>query len=301
MNRLPAQAFPWRAFAVLVVLIGISQAGRWLPTIGFDFATARLIYWMLAPLGLAGYAYGFRWLPRSFWRAYSLIFTVEIAIRLARYAWTLVARLFELPDDNRHATPTILLALALAVALCVALLRYGGWLKTPARPLPPSAQKPKVDIAAWFKRSSTTKEHAARYPMLLCVLASLAGAAVVMIVLGLWLGQWSLEFALIGFPFALLAFVFGGRSLAEKLSLAGKDTIVRGSAIGASIGILVSGSATFALAATLIGDALIERPGGLITILAVALIGTPIGAVYGAATGAALILLGRRVARAGSR
>lgn len=298
MERVQPQSLAWRAFAVVVVLFGVSQGGRLLPGAGFDFATVRLVYWSLALAGLVGYAFGFRWLPQSFWRAYALLFAVEITIRLAPFARAPVAGLFDVPEANRHATPIILLALALTAAVCVALLRYGGWLRTPAGGATASEQKAKAAFAALFKRKpANRRRRASKYPMPLCVFASLAGAAALMVVMQAWLGQWSYGFALVGFPFALLAFAVGGRSLAEKLASAGKDTLVRGTVIGASIGVLVSGLAAAAFSAVIFSDAPLGFSDGLKAALFAALIAAPIGAVYGAGTGAALILLGRRRAR----
>lgn len=131
MERLPAQSVAWRLFAAFIVLLLLilSPLRPAMPGAGLNWAGIRTIYWSFAILGLLGYAYGFRILPRSFWRVYALLFTTEITIRFVTMAgWVPVARLLGIPAASRHGTLTILFALWLIATTCVALLRYGGWL-----------------------------------------------------------------------------------------------------------------------------------------------------------------------------
>ncbi|WP_118858302.1 hypothetical protein [Sphingomonas mesophila] len=294
MVRPEAQSLAWRAFAVVVGLLGAAHAGSMLSGAGFDLATIRVLYWSLAPVGLAGYAFGFRWLPPSFWRAYALLFTIEITIRLAAVAWKPLAPLFGLSGESRHSTATVLIALTLVAVTCVALLRHGGWLKTPVRPVMPGKPAWKVAIAAFLKRCRNAEPRVSSYSLFVCGFAALAGAAAVLVVMRLWLSNWAFGLASIGFPFALLAFALGGRWLAENLRSKGKATILRGAAIGALVGTLVSWLVIFFILAMVAGPLATSRE-GLAALFGIGLFVTPIGVVYGTATGAALILLGRRM------
>ena len=134
MERLPVQSVPWRLFAgfIVVLLTSVAWTNPIIPDAGLNWAGVETVYWSLAVVGLIGYAYGFRVLPRTFWRVYALIFTIDITVRFAiRVVWPQIARLFGFAQASRHDLLTILIGLGLVATACVALLRYGGWLKRP--------------------------------------------------------------------------------------------------------------------------------------------------------------------------
>jgi hypothetical protein len=137
MERVQVQSIPWRLFAasVVVLLAILARTNPITGSAGLNWETVKTLYWSIAILGLVCYAYGFRVLPRTFWRAYALIFTIDVTIRFAtRIGWPLIAPLFGFPQASRHDLLIVLIGLGLIATTCVALLRYGGWLKRPADP-----------------------------------------------------------------------------------------------------------------------------------------------------------------------
>ena len=118
MERLPAQALGWRLFAVFVALIlaVLSLASPVLPPPGFTLEGAKTVYWLIAPIGLLGYAFGWRLFGVTFWKFYAVIFTVEITLRFLRLGPTL---------SSRPAWLVALVFLAI-VMMCVALLRHAN-------------------------------------------------------------------------------------------------------------------------------------------------------------------------------
>ena len=85
---------------------------------GLNWYTAKAIYWLIAPAGLLGYAFGFRLLSVTFWRVYAVIFTVEVALR-----WV---RLIVSSEGARYGTLTTVLGLGIFALVCLALLRYAN-------------------------------------------------------------------------------------------------------------------------------------------------------------------------------
>lgn len=123
MERLPAQSALWRGFAlfVLVLLVLMSATGFAVST---GWEAARAIYWLCAPLGLIGYAFGFRVLSVTFWRVYAVIFALEISIRTAPFAWLLPSRVLDQVDGSRLGSFTILFGTVCIALTCLALFRY---------------------------------------------------------------------------------------------------------------------------------------------------------------------------------
>ena len=145
IEKLPAQPVRWRLFAAIILLLLVVMAlspRPIMPGAGLNMAGAKAVYWSCAILGLVGYAYGFRVLPRMFWRIYALLFTIEIGTRfMLKVAWPAVMALFGLTEASRHGPLMILFGLGLIVTTCLALLRYGGWLKASVdRSSPPSLE-----------------------------------------------------------------------------------------------------------------------------------------------------------------
>jgi hypothetical protein len=259
-----------------------------IPGAGLNWEGAKAIYWSFGLVGLLGYAYGFRVLSETFWRVYALIFTADIAFRfMTKVGWVPVARLFGLPQESRHGTLTILFALGLVTTTCVALLRYGGWLKKPTRIKGSSKIQPSSIVERiWIKDQLSP-----RYSLVRCALASLAGAVFSAFVARVYFGEWTLGFSTIEFLVALLGLVFGGRRLANRLAVQGKDTALRGVAIGASLGALAGAFIALLFAGVLLGGTLFASPTSL---LAVGLLGVPFGLLEGAVVGGVLILLGQQ-------
>lgn len=123
MERLPVQSALWRGFALLFVALLALMAGK-----GFAVTTgweaARALYWLIAPLGLLGYAFGFRLLSVTFWRVYAALVTAEITIRIAPFAWLPISRALGQADSSRHGNFIILFASAGVALTCLALFRY---------------------------------------------------------------------------------------------------------------------------------------------------------------------------------
>ena len=105
-----------------------------------------------------------------------------------------------------------------------------------------------------------------------------------------YLGQPGLVFAPVEVLLAFTALVVGGRGLANRLAAHGKDTMVRGAAIGAMLGAIVAAVTAILFAGALLGSTLLTSWKWL---WAVGLLGVPFGLVSGAATGLTLVLLGR--------
>ena len=284
---------PWRLYAAIVVLLLLVmvQRGPLMPGAGLNWEGAQAAYWSLAPIGLVGYAYGFRILSQTFWRVYALIFTADITIRaMAKVGWVPLARLLGFPEESRHGTFTIILGLGLIAATCLALLRYGGWLKAPARVSSTVRSSPIVETTSVVERSSTEDQPGRRYSFALCALASLAGAAISSVVRWTYLGELGLVFAPVEVLRAFMALVLGGRGLANRLAANGKDTMVRGAAMGAGLGTIVAAAVAILFAGALLGSSLLTSWTAL---WAAGLLGVPFGLVNGAATGLPLVLLGR--------
>jgi hypothetical protein len=117
MERIETQSLAWRLFAILVVLVlALTQFVRpSVPALGLDFQTAKIVYWLMAPIGLIGYAYGVRFFGETFWKFYSVIFTVDIVWRMIRV----------MPAGG-HSVPLVIVVFAAIGLTCVALMRYGN-------------------------------------------------------------------------------------------------------------------------------------------------------------------------------
>jgi hypothetical protein len=293
MERLQTRSISWRLYAVFVVLLLLLLVQRRpvIPGAGLNWEGAKAVYWSFALLGLVGYAYGFRFLSQTFWRVYALIFTVDITSRfVAKVGWVPVARLFGHPEESRHGTFTILLGLGFIAITCLALLRYGGWLKEPPGASSVAEGSSTIESST-VERMWPKDQRSSRYSLVQCAMASLAGAIFSAFVARMYFGQWNLAFAAIEFIVAFLALVCGGRSLANRLAARGKDTVLRGVAIGASLGALAAAFIAALFAAVLLGGTLSANPASL---PAIGMLGVPFGLVNGAVVGAALILLGQR-------
>ena len=126
MERVAVQPLAWRLFAVFVALLLalVGLASPVIPAPGFTLAGAKAIYWLLAPLGLLGYAYGFRLFGQTFWRFYAVIFTAEIALRFGRLILT----------GSSHPAWLMALVFAAIVLICLALLRHANIIGAGDRP-----------------------------------------------------------------------------------------------------------------------------------------------------------------------
>ena len=126
MERTAVQSLPWRLFAVFTVLLLalVALVSRDLPAPSFSYQGAKAVYWLLAPLGLLGFAFGFRLIGRTFWRFYAVTFSIEITLRFARLAHAPTAH-----------SPWLVIPVAAATALlCVALLRHAELISRRERP-----------------------------------------------------------------------------------------------------------------------------------------------------------------------
>lgn len=294
MERLQAQSISWRLYAATVVLLLLIAVQRRpiIPGAGLNWEGAKAVYWSFGILGLVGHAYGFRFLSQTFWRAYALLFVADITIRFtAKFGWVPVARLFGYPDGSRHSTLIILLGFGLIAATCVALLRYGGWLKAPPVASSIAEHESGTELSEKIERAWSKPDCSSRYSLADCALASLAGAAGSAVLTRIWIGNWSVGFAALEFVVAFLTLACGGRALANRLAAEGKDIVLRGTVIGLAIGALVAASIAILLAGALLGGSLFTSPASLALM---ALMGAPFGAVDGAMVGCVLILLGRR-------
>lgn len=123
MERRPVQSRWWRVFAmfVLAVLLLASTKATFADT---AWEAARSVYWLMAPLGLLGYAFGFRVLPVFFWRVYAVIFVLEITIRAVPFAMLVVARALGQTDNSQHNSLLIVSLLVCIALIGFALLRY---------------------------------------------------------------------------------------------------------------------------------------------------------------------------------
>jgi len=126
MEQTSRPGLRWRVFAVIVAILLLLVS--WISPVtgpaGLTWNTVKTVYWLMAPLGLLGYAFGFRLVGLTFWRAYAVIFVLEITIRMSRFVWVLVERAAGWPADDRHSTSIILFALGCTILICIALLRH---------------------------------------------------------------------------------------------------------------------------------------------------------------------------------
>jgi hypothetical protein len=118
MERLPPQSPVWRAFALFVLLFLLMVASEDGPEITSAWDAAKAAYWLCAPLGLFGYAFGFRILPVSFWRVYAVIFTLQSVIRLV-----------DRSVGGGHDLSIILIFAAILAIIGLALFRYAGMVR----------------------------------------------------------------------------------------------------------------------------------------------------------------------------
>jgi hypothetical protein len=136
MGRTCQQSLWWRAYAIfavgfpLVMLLSKSAFSE----AGANWQTLKGAYWLLAPLGVLGYAFGFRIFSTNFWRVYAVLFTIESGVRCVRFLWVKAMPLIQSPGDRNPAIA--LVAVALFWLTCVALLRYAELLKGGRRPPP---------------------------------------------------------------------------------------------------------------------------------------------------------------------
>jgi hypothetical protein len=107
--------------ATCILLTSMSLIEPVFVGLGLNWYTAKAIYWLIAPAGLLGYAFGFRLLSVRFWRVYAVIFTAEIALRSMRLILS--------SEGARHGTLTTVLCLGMFALVCVALLRYANLLR----------------------------------------------------------------------------------------------------------------------------------------------------------------------------
>jgi hypothetical protein len=185
MERLPLQSLVWRAFALFVLLFLLLVASKDGPEITSAWGAAKAAYWLSAPLGLLGYAFGFRILPVSFWRVYSVIFTLESVIRLV-----------DRSVGGRHGLSTILIFAAILAIICLALFRYAGMVRggrTETRlPRPvPAPDWPKLRGAA----VQLAKHIFGRRGPLVGLLTAIGGASLI--------GSAVLAIAIVAIPFEL--------------------------------------------------------------------------------------------------
>ncbi len=126
MERLQPASWLWRTFAVIVVLLlsTIAQLTGDSGGIGLNWYSLRAAYWLLAVVGLVGYAFGRRLGSVRFWRVYALLFTAEMIVRCLPSAAVVMARAAGWPESSRHGTFSILFLLGCIALTAIALLRH---------------------------------------------------------------------------------------------------------------------------------------------------------------------------------
>jgi hypothetical protein len=119
MERIETQSLAWRIFAILVALtLALAEfVSSEPPRFELTFASAKMLYWLLAPAGLLGYAYGFRFFGQTFWKFYAVIFTIDIVWRMLRTV-----------SAGGHSVFLVVPVFAAIGLTCLALLRYGNLL-----------------------------------------------------------------------------------------------------------------------------------------------------------------------------
>jgi hypothetical protein len=144
----------WRLFAMAVALLLAATAllRPVQPAPGSIFEIARTAYWLLAPLGLLGYAFGFRVIGVTFWRFYAVIFTFEINWRFVR-----------LVREPSSPHPTLLVAVVwlAAAMMCLALLRHAELIGAKVRQngvdSPVVRSRPRGSAAASFAQPMSSR------------------------------------------------------------------------------------------------------------------------------------------------
>ena len=117
MERLPVQSKAWRISAVLIAaLLGLLGINSAIFGLAHPIGWAKAVYWLLAPLGLIGLAFGFRPIGKTFWRFYAVIFTIEVTLRTARV----------LLGSSSHPLWTNILFSAVIALICIALFKYAA-------------------------------------------------------------------------------------------------------------------------------------------------------------------------------
>lgn len=177
MERLPIQALRWRVFALLVALLLalISMRSPLVAAPSLTMAGAKTVYWLFAPLGLLGYAFGFRLFGQTFWRFYAVIFCMDITWRSARLMLTGPAR------------PPLVIAIAFFAIciMCLALLRHANLIGTNGSERGPTTQpsRPGVAVAASRARPPRSTHDGAAVRRLDYKRGALAGNGVLLLVL----------------------------------------------------------------------------------------------------------------------
>ena len=120
----------WRVFAIfMLLLVGVPKF------LGFLSAPSAAWLWQtptaLALGGLTAYAFGRVALPRLFWRVFAPLFSLYTMASGGRTLGKLVAA-----QSVRHVPGHYVWAVAVTLPVlfftCIALLRFAGWLSTPA-------------------------------------------------------------------------------------------------------------------------------------------------------------------------
>ena len=127
MERLPPAPGLWRLFAIIMLLILGAMAwtnAGFLGEIGINAITANLMFWLLAILGLVGYAFGLRFFGVLFWRVYAIILGIVVALRAIPWLGTLMGRVVGGPNTSPYATSTIIAGLSVVLLAYVAVLRH---------------------------------------------------------------------------------------------------------------------------------------------------------------------------------
>lgn len=86
----------------------------------------------VALLGLVGYAFGFRVGSLWFWRAYTIVYAVSAALKIAIIMWPKLVIFATKPLENVTLAVAMAIILAGFGLLFLALLRHSEWIKTEA-------------------------------------------------------------------------------------------------------------------------------------------------------------------------
>src|SRR5687768_9466319 len=85
MEKLPVQSVGWRLFAIFTLCVCGAIAVVMPPQYASrTWEFIRDLYWWFMPLGVIGYAFGFRVRPmgETFWRVYAALFILDMIWRM---------------------------------------------------------------------------------------------------------------------------------------------------------------------------------------------------------------------------
>jgi hypothetical protein len=120
----------WRVFAIFMLLfVGLPQI--------FGFVSAPSAAWLwqaptvLALGGLTAYAFGRHAVPRLFWRVFAPLFSLYTMAGGGRMLGQFLAADGARPVPGHYGL-AVVTSLPVLFFTCIALLRFAGWLSSPA-------------------------------------------------------------------------------------------------------------------------------------------------------------------------